>query len=723
VLHNPEFAYSPPRRAAELGEARAAAVLLRARARLARASHCAEAEVDQLSLALHLVGAADPSELVIGLAALSVTMQTCPELSARACAAGAFGTVVSAALLHEREHGGGGGQLFAEACRALACLVMAGAARDVATVAVLDAAAAVVAGMAAHLKDVAAQAQGANVLHLLWLRVHAEPACTAAAARHSRAGVAAALAAARAHPHESDVQHTAIRALGCYCEQRPDNSGYAVSLGALDVTLAAMRAHATDESVLTTGCNYVCALLYFAPAERRPPAAALLAAVGVVLAALRVLTPGGGVALCSPLATLDALSCAGADEEMLRVGVLEAVCACLSRALPDATLARALNLVGNLTATCAAAAQRAGSLDAVEACVAAVRRFARDARCESMALNALNNLMAGDAANAVRAHRAGLVSLTRAALDAHGGADANVALIAGKVLERLRDSAAAEEEEARGEQASSGAAGKRKSKKKRSGVGGGGGAAAAAPVASAAATAAADATAALATYFGIPAAATAAASHQLAHTPGRGEAAARYNQHIANVHPPPTAAATSSTSRADVAGPHALRVCLYRMCGDDAPALLRAGTLLDCMRDTQLDDLCGQCGDDVVVCLDADGAASALLRDVLLRKAPLPGFGLVPADWVPAEAHSNALLLALMAASPNAAALRRVWTAQRARGGDVDADGLVAGCFMLRLMRLLEAVCHSGMPWSAPDVDAAHAMAPRRSWRKQRCRC
>jgi hypothetical protein len=147
------------------------------------------------------------------------------------------------------------------------------------------------------------------------------------------------------------------------------------------------------------------------------------------------------------------------------------------------------------------------------------------------------------------------------------------------------------------------------------------------------------------------------------------------------------------------------------MCGDDAPALLRTGTLLDCMRDTQLDDLCGHCGDDVVVCLDADGAASALLRDVLLRKAPLPGFGLVPADWVPAEAHSNALLLALMAASPNAAALRRVWTAQRARGGVVDADGLVAGCFMLRLMRLLEAVCHSGMPWSAPDVDAAHAMA------------
>jgi hypothetical protein len=436
----------------------------RASERLTRAAQCAGA--DELSAALDLVRdtAAEPYEQRYYLAALCTIMQTRTELAARACAAGAFGTV-AAVLLRERERGGVQ-ELFAEACRALGCLVNAGAAQDVAAAALLTAADAAVAGMAAHLQHADAQVCGAEVLQQLWLRVGVEPVGNAAAvARHARAGIDAALAAARAHPHNSAVQHIAMHALGCYCEQRPDNSGYASSSGALDVTFAAMRAHATDAIVLTTGCNYVCALLYFAPADCSTRAAALTEAVGVVLAALRVLMPGDSVALTSPIATLDALSCAGAEEDMLRVGVLEDVCACLSRALPDPALARAVHLIGNLTATCAAASQRAGRLGAVEACVAAVRHFAGDATSMGMTFYALNNLMAGDAANVVRAHRAGLVSLTHAVLDARGGADTYVAELAGKILEKLRDSAAAEEEEARGEQAASGAAGKARARK------------------------------------------------------------------------------------------------------------------------------------------------------------------------------------------------------------------------------------------------------------------
>jgi hypothetical protein len=153
-------------------------------------------------------------------------------------------------------------------------------------------------------------------------------------------------------------------------------------------------------------------------------------------------------------------------------------------------------------------------------------------------------------------------------------------------------------------------------------------------------------------------------------------------------------------------GPDALRVHLYVAWSaqNRGPLESSAGTFRSFVD-----------GDGAAVSIDgasirmegtrACDASRCSLRDFLLRRTPLPGFGLIPPDWLNADARRFALLNQLVAVARDAEGVRRLLRAHKAAHGSV--PGTVYGGAMIRLANLIKARAAEGA-LSAADVDAAH---------------
>jgi hypothetical protein len=599
-------------------------VLQRTTARLAHASQCDESALEPVDVALDLMREGDTFAQLCGLELLAGMVQT--RSATAASVSGAIAAVV--ALLRQRM---GIGPVVALALRALARLVEPGAARGLEQAAADDAADAVVAGMQAHAQQEELQRRGCSVLTFLCGHAGVTPS---AAAENTRGAVDAVLAAMRAFPDARLTQVACMDALTALCRQHLSNCSRAAAAGALDATLAALRAHASESEVRRAGYGFIYAILMHAEGRCCVTAASKRAVAGVAVAALGAQSSDAAVddVLHFPLLTMFALS-RDSKDVLCRAGALEAVMAVLPRLLEPHVLEVAYALIGDL-AMLPAGAARAGEVGAVEACVAVLRRDVADGLGHvcvvRAALHALRNTIAGDAPNTARAHRAGAASVVHAAMRARG-ADGEVRDCAVDVLQLLQP---------------------------------------AQPL------------------------------------PG----ALKAHDAAVGMQPAPSAAAAAAAAP----GPDTLHVCVYVLQDDGALPLLQFGpcSLCDFLRG----DSAIVFTDSVMVCMDDGGepsyatATSARLRDVLLQKSPLPGFGMIPAEWVPSAARRNAELQALLADAPDVGAVRRMWAEQRVL--DDDCKQLLASSVMWRLVALLEqdeARCEVPLP--AADVDAVHAMA------------
>ena len=98
-------------------------------------------------------------------------------------------------------------------------------------------------------------------------------------------------------------------------------------------------------------------------------------------------------------------------------------------------------------------------------------------------------------------------------------------------------------------------------------------------------------------------------------------------------------------------------------------------------------------------------APRVLLRDVLLRRAELPGFGLVPAAWVPEDTRKRVLLRALVVAA------RDISTVARLVGPDASVEALFWAAD--RMAMLLEKA--PNLQASDSESEAAHRCVLRHS--------
>jgi hypothetical protein len=653
-----------------------------------------------------------------GITTLAFYVTKCSENALAAGEAGALAAVV--ALLRGLKKDV---FLFRHACDALEAMLAAGAAqRRWDTASVEDALDAVLRGMWAHLPDALTQLRGFRVLHVLFsTRVEAS------AEADEGGAVSAVLSVLRAHTHAQPHLHElGWRVLRNLCEGRPRHGQRAVDGGAFAVVVASLQAHPGTAELHSAGCALMLALLGTRWDKNAALAAASAAgAVGAAVAAVRILSAASdndddnGDLFEHALSSLQCLvyskGCI-AEAEAVQGGALEMVLALLPRASTELHAELACNALINLTRTDAHAA-RAAACGAVEACLRVLRAATASGAVELMcsALMALSHVL-GDAR---AAQLAGAAPLVRAALDAHGR-DPEVANLGECILVKLQHAAAEDAERAlpagTDKQKWNGDAGASTSE----GASAGGSAADASASAQSSSAAPAPAAPLSQPAAGMPAAQGAADGND-------GAAADTATRTAAE---PPMVATTGVVS-----GPDSLRVRLF-VFREGLQTMSSSCLLSECWVATKVQIICND-GALVMACAyhDDDGGAPfrahgsttapvdsplpqlAPMRDVLLRKVPLPGFGLLPLEWVPQEVRRITLVFALLSAAPDALALRRVWTSRDAAAmRSVEAGAVLRLVAVSRLRDLLTNgqagdgdATSTHVAWCADGVEAAHA--------------
>jgi hypothetical protein len=165
--------------------------------------------------------------------------------------------------------------------------------------------------------------------------------------------------------------------------------------------------------------------------------------------------------------------------------------------------------------------------------------------------------------------------------------------------------------------------------------------------------------------------------------------------------PPRPKPAPTATHRCPLA---TLSLSIYAILPDHRPIHMCTGNLASLVTG----DPAEGCTDRLFVCLSSapkppPAAQLALLRDVLLREAPVPGYGVLPADCVPRGTRQLAEWHRELA---GARAPGAIFATLRAAGG---AGGACTGVLAAALMRLTELATTDARTWSDDEAETLHA--------------
>ncbi len=368
------------------------------------------------------LAAMDATALVAELRALSDAgsryeeqAQCCAHLcetAARLAGAAAEAAVraVVAALSRGAEHA----PLVMGGCVALGVLVVAAPATS--ATAGADGVAAVLAAMRAHPGDARVQSATCYALSELVARDEINRRTAGAAG-----GVAAVVAAMARHPADSFVAQRACGALGNLTRRHRQNAADAVHAGAATIALGAMRDFSTDVDVQTAGCHAMCHILDAAGTLGGVHADS--AAADAAVAAMRAFASDSALQRCC----CDVLRCVffndrNADAAWVRRGaaVLTAVTVALRTHRHDVGMLTAgcavIKLLMLNTKACKTAAGIAGTIQAV---VAAMRAFPAAATLQVHGCESLCNTCYGMRDNQLAAAAAGGLEVTISAMRSH----------------------------------------------------------------------------------------------------------------------------------------------------------------------------------------------------------------------------------------------------------------------------------------------------------------
>jgi hypothetical protein len=154
------------------------------------------------------------------------------------------------------------------------------------------------------------------------------------------------------------------------------------------------------------------------------------------------------------------------------------------------------------------------------------------------------------------------------------------------------------------------------------------------------------------------------------------------------------------------AGPEALLVCVTRT------ALGRVTCDVRTLAALLADDAAAShvCHEDVAAAASAERGVP--LHGVLLQRAPLPGFGLLPAGWVSPQLRRAALCDAVLADAADAAAVLRLLRAARQHAGGGEPLGLYSARLAYHALRQLVSLLQQQQHGVADaDADATHVEA------------
>jgi hypothetical protein len=153
------------------------------------------------------------------------------------------------------------------------------------------------------------------------------------------------------------------------------------------------------------------------------------------------------------------------------------------------------------------------------------------------------------------------------------------------------------------------------------------------------------------------------------------------------------------------AGPESLLVCVTRTSLSRVTCDVR--TLAALLSEDAGALRARACHEDVAAAASAERGVP--LHTVLLCRAPLPGFGLLPEAWVPPRLRHVALLDAALAEQVDAAGVLRLLRAARLRAASSDA--FFCPRLAYQALRKLALLQEEQYGFADADADAAHAEA------------